>query len=271
MTKDIFTFSSTLIERVQKEITAAPVDHVPQQIASQAVQVIKQAIAELKNFCKTYRFSNKGEEIRFFKEVKPVLVSQYLYQRGRWKALLADAYSDTAKRIKYYTDALTQLRNFAQRNDAFYHYCLSGASYNDNHYFTRQPHAIKDINQDDHFSTSHDMKLAKVLAYEMLREYFVQNLEALQVHGVLDASPIEWTASKSAATELIYALQSVGAVNNGKTDLKSFVAHFERVFKINLGNYYRSFHEMSIRRGSRTIFLDALKERLLTKFDELNE
>lgn len=271
MNKDIFKFSETLMDRVQKGLAATPVDQTQTQTASQAVQILKQAIVELKSFCKTYQFVDTREEIKFFKEVKPVLVSQYLYQRGLWKALLADAYRDTARKLTYYTDAMHRLQDFAQRNDAFYHYCLSGASYYDEHYFTRQPQAAKSVNQDDNFSTSHDMKLAKVLAYEMLREYFVQTIQKLQSQPPGNARLMEWTAPKTAAIELIYALQASGAVNNGKTDIKLLMNYFERIFNINLGNFYRSFHEMTIRKGSRTTFLDSIRERLLQKLNERDE
>lgn len=271
MKKDIFTFATTQIERVQKALGTPAGDQTPTQVTAVAVQILKEAISELKAFCRTYQFIDAQEEIRFFKDVKPVLVSQYLYQQERWKALRADSYYEPKQKLTYYTQALGKLQRFAQQNDEFCRYFISGATYLDHHYFTRQPQAAKWVNQDDNFSTSHDSKVAKVLAYEMLREYFVQTIETLQGRDVTDASPIEWTASKAAAIELIYALQSAGAVNNGKADIKSFIAHFERVYKINLGNFYRSFHEMSIRRGSRTMFLDTLKERLLRKFEELDD
>lgn len=271
MNKDIFTFSTDLIERVQKTSAAEASTQTPVQMASQAVQTLKQAIVELKAFCKTYQFTDTREEIRFFKEVKPVLVSQYLYQRQLWKTLLADSYRDTAQKKLAYTDALGRLHNFAQRNDDFYRYCLSGASYHDEYYFTRQPLAAKSVNQDDNFSTSHDMKLSKVFAHEMLREYFIRAIDKLQSLPSADYNLMEWTAPKTAAVELIYALQAAGAVNNGKTEIKQVVNNFERIFNISLGNFYRSYHDMAIRKGSRTTFLDSIRERLLQKLDEKDE
>lgn len=271
MKQDIFSYAAALTDRVQKALSADRGDQTPVQSASQNVRIVKQAIVELKVYCRTYGFTNAEEEIRFFKKTKPVLISQYLYQREVWKALLADAYRDTTQKLTYYVTALSRLQKFAQDNDSFYQYCLSGETYHDEHYFTRRPQAIKSVNQDDNFSTSHDMKLAKVLAFELLREYFVQTIEKLQRHGSADSGLMQWTAPKTAAIELVYALQASGAVNNGKTDIKLVINNFERIFNISLGNFYRSFSEMSIRKGSRTVFLDAIRERLIQKLEERDE
>lgn len=271
MTTDIFTFSSQLQERLRAELAVTENGSTPVQVASRAISVLQKAILELKAFCKNYHFGNPDEEIRFFKEVKPVLMSQYLYQRGVYKAAVVESFSDPPQKAKYYNDALARLQNFALRNTEFYQYCLAGDTHFDRQYFTRQPQAKKCINQDDNFSTTHDMKFSKVLAHELLREYFKKAIERLQSDSDYESSHLEWTASKMAAIELVYALQAAGAVNNGKSEMKYFISAFERVFKISLGNFYRGFHELTLRKGNRTTFLDFLKERLMQKLDDRDE
>ena len=76
---------------------------------------------------------------------------------------------------------------------------------------------------------------------------------------------------KSALVELLYALQSAGSCNNGDIDLKQLANHFEHLFNIDLGNYYRIFQEMRIRKMNRTTFLDQLKARLIQRMDETDE
>lgn len=271
MTTDIFTFSAQLQDGLRVELSTTELASTPVQAASRAISVLQKAILELKAFCRNYRFNNPDEEIKFFKEVKPVLMSQYLFQRGVYKASVVETFSDPPQKIKYYNDALTRLQNFALRNAEFYQYCLAGNTHYDHQYFTRQPQAQKCINRDDNFSTTHDMKFAKVLAHELLREYFRKALERLQSDSGYESSPMEWTASKMAAIELVYALQAAGAVNNGKSEMKYFIAAFERVFKISLGNFYRGFHELTLRKGNRTTFLDFLRERLTQKLDDRDE
>lgn len=271
MATDILTFSSQLQDSLRTELSATEHKGTPVQAASRAISVLKKTILELKKFCRNYRFANTGEEIKFFKEVKPVLMSQYLYQRSIYKACIVDSYSDPTQKAKYYRDTLAKLQNFALRNHEFYQYCLAGDTYHDHRYFTRQSHAQKCINRDDNFSTTHDMKLAKVLVHELLREYFRKAIEGLQPESSNEVLSLEWTASKMAAIELVYALQFTGAVNNGKSEIKYVISAFERMFKISLGNFYRGFHELTLRKGNRTTFLDSLKERLTQKLDDRDE
>ena len=71
--------------------------------------------------------------------------------------------------------------------------------------------------------------------------------------------------------ELLYALQSAGLFNNSKIDRKQLANQLEHFFNIDLGNYYRVFQEMRIRKINRTTFLDQLKDRLIQRMDEADE
>ena len=68
--------------------------------------------------------------------------------------------------------------------------------------------------------------------------------------------------------ELIYALHSTDAINNGTADIKDIAYFVERIFRIDLGNYYRAFLEIRMRKNGRTKFLDTLKEELIKRMDE---
>ena len=82
---------------------------------------------------------------------------------------------------------------------------------------------------------------------------------------------LKWTASKTALTELIYALYSHGVFNNGNTDIKLIAKTFEEAFNIELGNFYHTFMELKARKINRTKFLDNLCEALIKKMDEQDE
>ena len=90
-----------------------------------------------------------------------------------------------------------------------------------------------------------------------------------QYKKVNNKSLLSWTASKTALTELIYALHSQGAFGN--TDIISITKTFESTFNINLGDFYHTFMELKARKINRTKFLDSLKESLLKKMDEEDE
>lgn len=83
-----------------------------------------------------------------------------------------------------------------------------------------------------------------------------------------EKSKHQWTDSKSALIELDYALHSRGAVNHGKSDVKMIISNMESLFNVEVGNFYRTFQSVRIRKKNRTIFLDRLKESLEKRMDE---
>ncbi|SEM72567.1 RteC protein, partial [Chryseobacterium taichungense] len=93
---------------------------------------------------------------------------------------------------------------------------------------------------DHRFSTSHDYKVAKIIANDLIQVYLEDRLNNINVKRGSDNS-LKWTASKTALTELIYALYSHGVFNNGNTDIKLIAKAFEDAFNIELGDFYHTF------------------------------
>jgi hypothetical protein len=130
---------------------------------------------------------------------------------------------------------------------------------------------------DPEFSTSHDYLVTKLLADQKLLEYLNTEIAILKnpipIKGFeqKDSSPLTWTASKAGLVELIYALQSGAVYNNGNAGIREIAEHFEKLFKVDLGNYYHIFNEIRLRKKSRAQLLDHLKDRLLVKMGELDE
>jgi hypothetical protein len=120
---------------------------------------------------------------------------------------------------------------------------------------------------DHRFSTSHDYKVAKIIANDLIQVYLEDRLNNINVKKGSDNS-LKWTASKTALTELIYALYSHGVFNNGNTDIKLIAKTFEDAFNIELGDFYHTFMELKARKINRTKFLDSLCEALIKKMDE---
>ena len=80
-----------------------------------------------------------------------------------------------------------------------------------------------------------------------------------------------WTGSKVALTELIFALHTEGAFNNGAADLKDIAEYFEENFNIDLGQYRRTFLEIRVRKKDRAKFISTLREKLLKRMDDTDE
>src|SRR5690606_13625924 len=125
--------------------------------------------------------------------------------------------------------------------------------------------------QADHrFSTSHDYKVAQILANEQLTKYIENELAVLNNVTPVRQSPgkkIKWTGSKVALIELIYALHAESLFNHGTAELKETVSHFEAMLNINLGQFHRTFLEIRSRKSDRTKFLNALTKTLEMRMD----
>ena len=127
------------------------------------------------------------------------------------------------------------------------------------------------------FRTSHDHLISQILAYEMLHEYLLKQLESLEVKNNSTISQVDtklkltWVESKTSLIELIYALNSQGVFGNINAEIKDIAAYFEMIFNVDLGDYYRTYHEIKGRKSGRTKFLDGMKENLIRRMDFADE
>jgi hypothetical protein len=122
------------------------------------------------------------------------------------------------------------------------------------------------------FSTSHDYKVAKIIANDLIQVYIEDQLYNEDQEDKSTApKKLNWTCSKVALIELIYALHYQGAFNNGNADIRLIAKYFESVFNVNLGNFYQTYLELRTRKMNPTKFIDALREGLIRKMDEQNE
>jgi hypothetical protein len=60
-------------------------------------------------------------------------------------------------------------------------------------------------------------------------------------------------------------------INGGSVDLKNLTTSLGNSFNIDLGNYYRVFQEIRIRKQSQTTFLDQQEDQLLKRMDDSDE
>ena len=63
-------------------------------------------------------------------------------------------------------------------------------------------------------------------------------------------------------------MSSSGVLNNGNADIKEIMTYIEASFKIDLGDYYRTYLAMRERKRDRTPFLNSLIQKLLRKMNE---
>ena len=247
-------------------------------------EIILGYVYKLKSIVSDKKFKNIHEEIMFFKKLKPKFLSKLIYHQKVFSIQSNLPLATLTDIRNYYLGELNKINEYFKKNNEFVTYYRSQASSYDEMYFLRkEPDSwmllnFEDYETDLHFTTIYDHKISKIIAFEFLSEFITSSLAKLEIQRDLSscqnaAAPhaINWTGSKVSLVELLYALQSAGSCNNGNIDLKQLAKHFESIFNIDLGNYYRVFQEMRIRKINRTTFLDQLKERLVQRMDEADE
>jgi hypothetical protein len=116
-----------------------------------------------------------------------------------------------------------------------------------------------------------------ILANDLLQVYLEDGIMELertapkQKSEVSQKSDVLWTAPKVALIELLYALHSEPTLNYGKAELRQIAVALEKAFNIELGQYHRTFLELRMRKGTRTKFLDSLRDSLLQRMDNADE
>lgn len=283
-------FVQTLTQPTMKSFAASLMADLEQQlqnIKSENNSIIKQselsviatvkAIEKLKTHFNTNCFENKTDEIEFFKTIKPHFAAKLIFFNEVYNLEITKP-NDAKKAIKkHYTIYLQKLKRFHKENIEFYKYYKSGNCSLDKKYFLRGKHDIKltldsfYFQSDFNFATSHDYKVAQILANDKLVSYVNTNLILLK-----KATPIPkkltWSASKAALVELLYALDSVGAFNNGNSSLNETATAIQSFFNIELGQFNRTFLEIKTRKTiEKTHFINTLKESLIQRIEKTDE
>ncbi|MFC6095679.1 RteC domain-containing protein [Flavobacterium qiangtangense] len=236
-------------------------------------------LEKLKSFALRYKFVDKASEIAFFKIHKPALSSYLIYYSALYNLEINVPLGGLKCVKKFYIAELDKLHHFFADNSAFYRYYRAESCYNDELYFLRGKHenvATFDsfyFQADLRFCTSHDFKVALILANAKLKTYIEQKLSSLDAVKKSDVDgmgqqTLKWTGSKVGLIELIYALHTEGVLNYGRCELKQTVAYFEKIFDVEVGQFHRTFYEICSRKTERSKFLNSLKDNLLKRIDE---
>lgn len=248
-----------------------------------AIEIISKSVNKLKSEFIKDNFITKDLEIEFFKNIKPKFTSKLIYYNIVYKIEARMPYGGERVVKKYLNNELEKIRNYFYNNHEFNKYHRTGSIYLDNKYYVRGEIDIKlaidsfFFEVDQSFATSHDFKLAKFLAHDLVQVYLEDKLRTIDYKVNKEKSQLNhnskltWTGSKVALIELIYALQTEGVFNNGIADIKDIVEHFEKNLNIDLGQYRRTFLEIKARKADRSRFIQALKDTLEKRMNNSDE
>lgn len=273
-------YAIAMLEEMERELEDVHIlQEGPLSYSEHAIAIVKEKIQRLRNHFMENTFAQKKDEIEFFKLLKPKFTSQLIYYNEVFNIETNKPSINGKPLRRYYRMELEKIERFFDENIEFYKYCRTSCSHLDKKYFMRK-HNIRltldssCFQSDPDFSTSHDFKTARLLASESIRIYLQQELLKMADPDTEPTLPprglrkMDWTAPKTALTELVYALHAFGVFNNGDTDIREMVTYFEVIFNVSLENYYQIYKEIRARKGEKTKFLDALSEGLSKSMDE---
>lgn len=267
------------IEKEIKRIEQQPI--VPLDKIKRIIDVIQTSLALLKSTVATYLFKNPEEEIHFFKVWKPQISGLLIYYVRLYQIEKNRAGKSSSAQYKYLKMELENLKSVFL-NNSFYEYYHTGQTALDARYFIRENYDILSdvhclmLDRDSSFTTLHDSSVAEIMANNDLISYLSGEIELLseklhlQFASIVESKLLQWTDSKVALVEFIYALHAGKCFNNGSTSLKDIAFCCEVLFNIDIGDFYRMFLEIRNRKKNRTQFLDKLKDRIIKMMDELD-
>lgn len=241
------------------------------------IDIIQKYIDQLRERVIVYEFGSQEEEIIFFKELKPQVLSKQLYFNKIYciESKFPTGSNEAAK--KYLNDQLHNLEYYFNRHLDFHQYYRSGSTVYDKYYFVRgdvDPKLCTDssrFNSDLKFSTVYDFKVAKIIANEMLRIYLNRRLKMIEDPALFTETKKgrrTWTGQKNALIELGYALYVSGDIDHGNIDVKEIMDTLGEAFNVDLGEYYRTYIALRSRKKDQTAYLNTLIEKLKKKMDE---
>lgn len=271
-------FYEETLNKLEDEIRNLEIEaDCPIQRVEAVIKLIVNALSEIKEFVLKNGFKTINDEIHFFKYQKPAIVAKLIFHNAIYKIEMKKP-NDTKALKKYLNEELKKLKKYFDNNLEFYKYYRTNNSFIDDKLFVRGKHDLKlsldtiYFETDHRFSTSHDYKAAKIIANDLIQVYLEAQLQGINQKKTSNIfSSLNWTGSKTALTELIYALYAQGIFDNGNADIKIIAKTFERAFNVSLGDFYHTYLELKSRKMNRTKFLDSLRDNLIKKMDENEE
>jgi len=251
--------------------------------SEKSIYSISSCLKQLREYIRQNKFPSQEDEILFFKEIKPTVYNKLIYFVKLFNIESKRPNGSDKSQKKYLQNEIAKLEQFFIENLEFYQYMRNKMVYLDDKYFVRGKHDLHlyidtfYFDADPEFSTSHDFKVAKIIANDLLTVYLKSKLATIdRKEYMVNRQPqivkgkYTWTDSKISLVELIYAIQASGCINHGVIDIKEVALFVESIFGIDLGDFYRTYLEIKNRQHPPK-FLDSLREALLKKIEQQDD
>jgi len=251
-------------------------------LRSKAICTIAQRhLNELKQYVTTTEFTSLDDEIFFFKSVKPLFLTPFLYHRKIHLIELNRPVGSPAIQEAYLQGQIHRVKHFFDKYTSFYQYYRTEDTSKDLQYYTRghlsemamqYPFATE---ADPTFCTGYDYLLARIQANDLTNIYLNRAVFALQhpeeTAAQAEQPELQWTSASVDLAEFLYGAVADGFINNGKTPISTLARIFGKIFNVNLTFIHKKLEEIRNRKKNRTVFWDRGKRSLQRKIEEDDE
>lgn len=262
------------LERELKELQ--PFNPFDCEIAEKGINLCRNTLACMRKGVVKKGFRSQEKECRFFKTVKPQVVGSLIFYMNCIHLSLNRPTVSAKETKEFYSGYIVYLRGYFGEHRQLYHYYMRGHSHRDLEYFTRQDSGIPVYADslpyllDAQFSTAKDMVFAQIIGNLKTIELLSGQMTSNKEKALSQASPLKWTGQKVDLVELVYALQASGLINNGNVGIKDLATALEQLFNVEVGDYYRIFLEIRMRKSNQSKLLDFLKTSLHNRIIEVD-
>jgi hypothetical protein len=184
-------YSQKLLSELNRQLESAHAENEePIKYAEQAIKILISILEELKTFFVSYKFQSKDDEITFFKHIKPQFVYKLIYYNEIYNIETNTPYGGEKVLRKFYNTELEKLKLYFDDNLDFYRYYRTGNTCLDKKYFLRGKHDIRltldsfYFQADHRFTTSHDFKVAQIMANDLIQVFLESEIHKLDKRAI---------------------------------------------------------------------------------------
>ncbi len=260
------------------EIERQNIQEIPK--LKQSIKLTKKYLNLLRIEVRNNTFTSQQQEIKFFKETKPNIqgLLKYFLEQLSYHV---DKPKNPSKQKSFLKNKIKQLEKKKSTDLAFYRYYKQGCDSLDDKFFIRGNEQLamfgneNYIETDPQFTTSFDLKVASIIAYELITAFYTKELKQISVvlgsnvpnNSGADKSAInlDWTGTKTELIELIYALKAASVISFGNSSVLDIAKVFSMSFNIDLSNMYKTYADIKKRKKAPTKFINTLQQKLAFK------
>ncbi len=235
-----------------------------QQKCITSLNLCDETLVKLKALVLDKGFENPQDEIHFFKEVKPKILSLKFACRALMEYYLDKSIHQDKDLAELQLHYINKMQEKLDAFKDFRFYLFSSMRNRDEHYFTMSNmqndfmlHLIAEV--DKGFSTGYDVLLSYSKAIDFMKDHFDEDIPSRKE---VVYPELQWTGNKTDLVELLASLHRTSVFNNGQNDFKRFAMSFSQMVNFDMKDVYRTVSAIKDRKKEKKSFINRMMNAL---------